>query len=74
VRRSEYTQLADHVFGRTLATTFTQELSLARLDHRTPAQAIAQGEDVRAVWTALCDEMDVPESQRWEVPPELRRR
>jgi hypothetical protein len=74
VRRSEYTQLADHVFGRTLATTFTQELSLARLDHRTPAQAIAQGEDVRAVWTALCDEMDIPESQRWEVPPELRGR
>jgi hypothetical protein len=73
VRRSEYTQLAEHVFGRTLAGTYTREITLAALDHRTPREALEQGADVRAVWTALCDEMEVPESQRWEIPPELRR-
>ncbi|PWH06763.1 DUF3046 domain-containing protein [Brachybacterium endophyticum] len=72
MRRSEYTQLAVHVFGRTLAETYTRELALAPLSGRTPGEAMEQGEDVRRVWTALCDEMDVPESRRWEIPPELR--
>jgi hypothetical protein len=72
VRRSEYVQLAEYVFGPTLADVYSRELVLSGIDHRTPAQAFAEGEDVRRVWTALCDEMQVPESRRWEIPPEAR--
>jgi hypothetical protein len=74
VRRSEYTQLAEYVFGPTLADVYHRELVLEGIGHRTPVQALADGENVRRVWTALCDEMQVPESRRWEIPPEARPR
>lgn len=73
MRRSEFTALADHVFGPALATTYVRELTLPALDQRTASDAIAEGEDVRRAWTALCDALDVPESRRWEIPPEERR-
>lgn len=41
------------------------DLVLATLDNRTAAEAIAAGEDPRAVWLALCDETDVPASRRY---------
>lgn len=74
MRRSEFTALADHVFGPALAAVHVREQHLPALGGRTPAQAIAEGEEVRRVWTALCDAMDVPESDRWEIPPDARRR
>ncbi|SLM91131.1 DUF3046 domain-containing protein [Brachybacterium nesterenkovii] len=74
MRRSEFTALSEHVFGPVLARTYTLELGLVPFGGRTAAVALDDGEDVRRVWTALCDEMDVPESRRWEIPPEERRR
>lgn len=74
MRRSEFTALSEHVFGPVLARTYERELALVALGGRTALEAIETGEDVRRVWTALCDEMDVPESRRWEIPPEVRQR
>lgn len=74
MRRSEFTALAEHVFGPVLATAYVRDLALPALGGATSEQALAQGQDVRAVWTALCDAMDVPESARWEIPPDRRRR
>ncbi|GAB2549407.1 DUF3046 domain-containing protein [Brachybacterium huguangmaarense] len=74
MRRSEFTALSEHVFGPALALTYARELVLPGLGHRTSEAAIRDGEDVRRVWTALCDELDVPESRRWEIPPGERRR
>lgn len=74
VRRSEFSELADHVFGPVLARTYTRDLVLEGVGGQTAEQALEHGVAVRQVWTALCDSMDVPESQRWEVPPEQRRR
>lgn len=72
MRRAEFTALADHVFGPVLAAAYARELVIPALGGRSAAQAIAEGEDVRRAWTALCDAMDVPESRRWEIPPGQR--
>ena len=74
MRRSELAALADHVFGPALASAHLAEIVLVDLDGRTGAEALAQGVPPKRVWTALCDEMEVPESRRWEIPPEARRR
>lgn len=74
MKLSEFTELAHGVFGPALARAFINETVLPGAEHLTARQALADGIPVRQVWTALCDEMNVPESQRWEVPPELRRR
>lgn len=74
VRRSEFTELADHVFGPELATAYRRDLVLEPCGGLTADAALAAGYPVRAVWTALCDAMDVPEGRRWEVPLAQRRR
>ena len=73
MRRSEFTELADHVFGPALARTHARDLVLEDVGGLTADQAIERGVAVRAVWTALCDALDVPDSARWEIPPEQRR-
>lgn len=74
MRRSEFTELADHVFGPSLARTYTHDLVLEEVGGLSAAEALERGVAVRAVWTALCDAMEVPESARWEIPVEQRRR
>ena len=73
MRRSEFTELADHVFGPVLARTYTQDLVLEEIGGLSAAEALERGVPVRAVWTALCEAMDVPESARWEIPVQQRR-
>lgn len=74
MRRSEFTELADHVFGPILARTYVRDLVLEDTGGLTAEQALERGVPVRAVWTALCEAMDVPEQRRWEVPLEQRSR
>jgi hypothetical protein len=73
MKRSELTTLAEDVFGRSLARTYLTELRLGDLGNRSCREAIEDGEDVRTAWTALCDEMQVPESRRGDVEPSRRR-
>ncbi|MFC0675520.1 DUF3046 domain-containing protein [Brachybacterium hainanense] len=74
MRRSELDELADHVFGPALAVTYRRDVVLEEVGGMTADQALEHGVAVRAVWTALCDAMDVPERERWEVPAASRRR
>ncbi|MGP9537845.1 DUF3046 domain-containing protein [Brachybacterium sp. AOP43-C2-M15] len=74
MRRSEFAELADHVFGPSLARTYTHDLVLEEVGGLTAAEALERGVAVRSVWNALCEAMDVPDSARWEIPPEQRRR
>ncbi|MGY5763839.1 DUF3046 domain-containing protein [Brachybacterium sp. DNPG3] len=74
MRRSEFAELADHVFGPALALAHRRDLVLEELGGLTADQALEHGRPVRSIWVALCDAMDVPESSRWEIPAELRRR
>lgn len=74
VRRSEFTELADHVFGPALARAYTRDLVLEDLGGLTAEQALERGRAVRSVWNALCDAMDVPDTDRWEIPLAERKR
>jgi hypothetical protein len=65
VRYSELEELVVDVFGPTLGRTLLQDQVLGALDDRTGREALADGEEPRRVWRALCDAMGVPEHERW---------
>ncbi|KGM11052.1 DUF3046 domain-containing protein [Cellulomonas bogoriensis] len=64
MRYSELRELVQDVFGP-LGTTLVRDQVLGGLEDRTAEQALADGEEPRRVWRALCDAMDVPEARRW---------
>ena len=49
MRRSEFTELAEHVFGPALARTYTHDLVLEEVGGLTAADALERGVAVRAV-------------------------
>lgn len=51
-------------FGRAYAASVARDQVIARLGDRTPQQALDAGEDVRAVWLAVCEHYEVPVWQR----------
>jgi hypothetical protein len=65
VRYREFWQLVDEVLGSAHGRALVHELVLLPLGDRTPEQALDAGVDPRDVWHALCDELDIPEPQRW---------
>ena len=66
MRHSEFVRAVTDEFG-TAGDTMLQDLVLATLGSRTPAQALAAGVAPREVWLALCDEADVPPDRRYGV-------
>lgn len=69
MRLSEFRGLVCEVFGDTYASTLCREMALTGLDSLTADEALAKGVAPRDVWHALCDQMDVPESQRRGLDP-----
>ncbi|WP_136520372.1 MULTISPECIES: DUF3046 domain-containing protein [Cellulomonas] len=65
MRYRELTDLVDDVLGPVQGRLMMDELVLDALGNRTGSQALAAGVEPREVWHALCDALDVPESQRW---------
>jgi hypothetical protein len=51
-------------FGDAYAGSVAQDHVLADLGSRTVNQALADGEDVKTVWRAVCEAFRVPERQR----------
>ena len=75
MRNSEFWELVDDEFGRAHGRSLAHDHVLFRLGNRTAEQALADGNDAREVWIALCDALDVPESRRWgQEQPQSRRR
>ena len=54
----------DEQFGPEYAQSVAKDYVLAGLDGRTIAQALADGEDVKAVWRAVCAAFEVPNRLR----------
>ncbi len=54
----------DTRFGATYARSYAADQVLSTLGSRTVDQALAQGEDVKLVWRAVCDAVDAPASER----------
>lgn len=51
-------------FGDAYADSVAQDYVLSTLDGRTVNRALADGEDAKFVWRAVCDTFDVPETLR----------
>lgn len=51
-------------FGEVYAESVAKDHVLAALGSRTVNQALADGEDVKVVWRAVCDAFRVPERLR----------
>jgi Protein of unknown function (DUF3046) len=51
-------------FGEAYAHSVAQDYVLSGLGGRTINRALADGEDVKKVWRAVCDSFNVPDSLR----------
>jgi len=64
VRLTEFWGRMEHRFGATYAASYAADQVLAELGGRTVQQALAEGEDAKAVWRAVCDATSAPASER----------
>lgn len=51
-------------FGDTYADSVAKDYVLSALGGRTVNTALADGEDAKVVWRAVCETFDVPQSLR----------
>jgi hypothetical protein len=51
-------------FGETYAQSVAKDQVLAQLGDRTVSQALADGQDAKAVWRAVAEAFDVPDRLR----------
>lgn len=58
-----WARMRDH-FGPAYAESIATDQVLRELGGRTVREALAQGEDVKSVWRAVCSVFDVPGQQR----------
>lgn len=64
MRVSEFWRLMNDEFGEASARSLAKDLVVSALGERTALQALEQGEDLRVVWRALRDAMDVEGGRR----------
>lgn len=64
MRLSEFWERMRAQFGDTYAASVAKDHVFAELGDRTVEQALADGEDAKIVWRAVCAEFDVPQSLR----------
>lgn len=55
MRLTEFWRRMDDEFGPPYAASFAADQVIAELGHRTVRDALAQGEDAKTVWRAVCD-------------------
>jgi hypothetical protein len=60
VRLTDFWERMRAQFGETYAESVAKDQVLAELGDRTVNQALAEGEDAKTVWRAVCDAFDVP--------------
>jgi len=64
---SEFWRAVGDEFGDAYGRVLTHDLVLGSVGGRTAEQALKAGVPARAVWLALCEANDVPESRRFGV-------
>jgi hypothetical protein len=64
VRLSHFWSLMNDEFGESYAGSLARDHVIGALGNRTVVQALDDGEAPRAVWEALCVDMDVPPVRR----------
>jgi len=66
MRRSEFDRAVVDEFG-SRGASLVADLALSRAGGLTAREALDAGFAARDVWTALCEEADVPQSRRYGV-------
>jgi hypothetical protein len=64
VRLTEFWQRMETQFGEAYARSVAKDYVIAGLDDRTVDHALADGEDVKVVWRAVCAAFNLPERLR----------
>jgi hypothetical protein len=64
VRLTEFWNRMERRFGVTYARSYATDMVLSELGSRTVLQALAEGDDVKAVWRAVCEAAAAPVSDR----------
>jgi len=64
VRLTAFWDLMRAQFGDSYAESVAKDYVIAGLGSRTVNQALAEGEDVKRVWRAVCDAFHLPERVR----------
>jgi len=64
VRLTVFWELMRAQFGETYAESVAKDYVLSSLGGRTANKALAEGEDAKIVWRAVCETFNVPESLR----------
>ena len=64
VRLTEFWARMTGQFGEVYAQSVAKDYVFERLGGRTIERALADGEDAKLVWRAVCDTFDVPASLR----------
>ncbi len=64
VRMTEFWGRMGAQFGEVYAQSLAKDYVFEKLGGRTVERALADGEDVKAVWRAVCQAFDVPENFR----------
>ncbi|AZA13786.1 DUF3046 domain-containing protein [Corynebacterium choanae] len=63
MQETEFARLIEAEFGP-YQGPFIVNNHVVREFGRTPKELLEQGEDLRQVWWALCDDFDIPEDRR----------
>jgi Protein of unknown function (DUF3046) len=64
VRLTEFWARMREQFGDVYAESLAKDYVLSNLGGRTVNKALADGEDAKVVWRAVCDTFNVPDSLR----------
>lgn len=64
VRLTEFWHRMDEQFGAAYAQSVAKDYVIAGLGGRTIAQALADGEDVKVIWRAVCAAFNLPDRLR----------
>ena len=64
MRLTEFWERMSRQFGESYAQSVAKDYVLAGVGGRTVNQALADGEDVKVVWLAVCDAFEISESRR----------
>jgi len=64
VRLTDFWERMDRRFGALYAASYAADMVLAELGSRTVQQALADGDDPKLVWRAVCDATEAPATER----------
>jgi DUF3046 family protein len=64
VRLTEFWARMKEQFGDVYAESLAKDYVLSNLGERTVNKALADGEDAKVVWRAVCDTFNVPDRLR----------